>query len=89
MYRFFIFVYNYDQCYSYCLPAKVCTVCCLTSIELPTVYSSREDKFSVLLQGEYWEILSLGTGFSDPFPAERELSKSIPAHRVVFKNASW
>jgi len=41
------------------------------------------------LQGEYWKILSLGPGFSDPFPAERELSKSIPAHRVVFKNASW
>ena len=53
---------TYDQCYYFCLPARVFSVYCLISIELPTVCSSSEDGCLNPLQGEYWEILPLGTG---------------------------
>ena len=47
MYSLFNILLTYKQCYNFCLPARVFTVHCLISIELPTVCSSREDGCSM------------------------------------------
>ena len=78
MYSLFNILHTHNQCHYFRLSARVFTVYCLISIELTTLFIARGWVLNPL-RGEYWEILPLGTGFSDPLPAEREKSNSIPA----------
>ena len=61
MYSLFNILHIYNQCYNFCLPARVITVYCLISIETNCVFIERGWVLNPL-QGEYWEILPLGTG---------------------------
>ena len=42
MYSLFNIHWIYNQCHYFCLPARIFTVYCLISIELPAVCSTRE-----------------------------------------------
>ena len=64
MYSLFNILHTHNQCYYFRLSARVFTVYCLISIELTTLFIARGWVLNPL-RGEYWEILPLGTGFSD------------------------
>ena len=60
MYSLFNILYTYNQYYNFSLPAKVFTVYCLISVELPTVCSSCEDgcSFPFWLAGLFQRTIS-------------------------------